>query len=713
MLWWNAHTVPLTERWWNAPIFYPIQGTFALSETLLAPALISTPLMWLGVSAVGAHNAAHMLSFPAAAMAAHALAFRLTRRHDAALIAGLAFGFHPYRASQLPHVQLLWSMFMPFALLALHQYLDGRRWRYLVIAGVCWVLNGLSSGYYFVFFAALTGFWIWWFVRERRDLFAIGATLAAATAVIAPVLLGSVYYQRQLGFSRGRGEIEAFSADVSSLWIASQHAWLPSHWSLASRPEGELYQGIVIMLLPVIGAWLAWRRLSKPSIGTAQRRLLSAGGGVAALAAVVWVTGGWQGEWLGVPLSMTKPHRLSGVAIWLFAGAVLLDGRFAGAWRRRSTFAFYALGAALMFVLALGPTAHVFDVRFMDKAPYYWFMQLPGGSAVRVPARFAMLVALCLCQAAALGFARLTPGGGRPWLVSLVALTVLADGWVPKMPVVQAPQPMTLQSISPDVPVIEVPTFSLYNDTPAMMRSFGHRHWLVNGFSGFVPPFYPALQRGLLDGDASVLDAVRGGGPLLVVVNREWDPNDNVVQMVRTMPNAILHSETAIGPAYLVSGPLRVSNASSGQPIAVTAIETNRNVLALRALNDGNVSTRWSTEAPQQVGDEMTLTLEQPATVAGIEMDFGDVPFDYPRGLRVVAEADGAPDRVVWETEIAGRAVRAALDDPARTRVFVPFPEGVLAKRVVLTVTRPSPDAFWSMAELRVFGRPPADAPSR
>ena len=713
MLWWNAHAVPLTERWWNAPIFYPIHGAFALSETLLAPALIAAPLMWSGVSAVGAHNAAHMLSFPAAAMAAHALAFRLTRRHDAALIAGLAFGFHPYRASQLPHVQLLWSMFMPLALLALHRYLDERRLRHLIVAGVCWVLNGLSSGYYFVFFAALTALWMWWFVRDRRDLFAIGTTLAGATAALAPVLLGSVAYQRQLGFSRGRGEIETFSADVSSLWIASPHTWLPSHWSLASRPEGELYQGVAIMVISLAAAALAWRSAPKAPRLAIRARLAIAGSAFAALAALVWGTGGWEGTWHGIPYSMTHPHRLMGVAIFLFAIVLLLDRRLAVARSRRSLLAFYALAAALMFVLALGPTAHVFDVRFMDKAPYYWFMQLPGGSAVRVPARFAMLVALCLCQAAALGFARLTPGGRRPWLAAVAGIAVLADGWVPAMPVVKAPPPMTLQSLARDVPVIEVPTFSLYNDTPAMLRSFGHGHWLVNGFSGFVPPFYPALQRGLLDGDASVLDAVRGDGPLLVVVNREWDPNDNVVHMVRTMPNAILHSNTAIGPAYLVSGPARVSNASSGQPIGVAAIETNRNASALPALTDGQVSSRWTTGAPQQVGDEVIITLQQPALVQGLEMDLGEIPFDYPRGLRVVAEADGEPARVVWEAEIAGRAVRAALDDPARTAVFVPFSDGVVARRLVLTVTRPSPDAFWSMAEIRVVGRPSADTPRR
>jgi len=605
-------------------------------------------------------------------------------------------------------------MFMPLALLVLHRYLDERRTRYLVIAGLCWALNGLSSGYYLVFFGVLTAMWMLWFLRERRDWIAVGATLAAASAVIAPVLVGSVHYQRLLGFTRGRGEIEAFSADLSSLWIASPHLWLPSHWSLASRAEGELYQGLAIMLIPAIALWLSLRSAPAQPSRPVRRKLLVASAMISALAFVVWITGGWVGEWHGIPYSMTHPHRLTGLAVWLCGIVLLLDARLAGAWRRRSLFAFYALAAALMFVLALGPVAHAFDVRFMDKAPYFWLMQLPGGSAVRVPARFAMLAALCLAQAAAIGFARLTPRGAAPWLAAAVSIAVLADGWVPRMPVAAAPPPMPLPSVAQDVPVIEIPTFSLYNDTPAMLRGVGHGHWLVNGFSGFVPSYYPALQSGLLDIDASVLDAVRRDGPLLVIVNRAWDPNNNMLQMMRTMPNAILQSDTPIGPAYLVSGPARLRTGTSGQPTAIAHLEATRNESRLSALTDGDLSTRWDTGAPQRPGDELRIVLGQTETVTGIEMVLGDVPYDYPRGLRVTATVDGGPPQIVWDGEVAGRAVRAALDDSKRTSVFVPFASDLVANRLTLTVTKPAQDAFWSMAELRVFaasGVPPERQP--
>ena len=35
IIWWNAHAVPLTARWWNAPMFWPSTGALAFSEMLL------------------------------------------------------------------------------------------------------------------------------------------------------------------------------------------------------------------------------------------------------------------------------------------------------------------------------------------------------------------------------------------------------------------------------------------------------------------------------------------------------------------------------------------------------------------------------------------------------------------------------------------------------------------------------------------------------
>src|SRR5262249_35921690 len=107
ILWWNAHAIPLTTRWWNGPIFWPAPAALALSEHLLGISVFATPLQWLGASPTTAYNAIFLLTFPLSAMAAHALVFALARRHDAAALAGVLFGFNAYRFAESAHLQTL------------------------------------------------------------------------------------------------------------------------------------------------------------------------------------------------------------------------------------------------------------------------------------------------------------------------------------------------------------------------------------------------------------------------------------------------------------------------------------------------------------------------------------------------------------------------------------------------------------------------------
>ena len=75
----------------------------------------------------------------------------------AAFLAGLAFAFAPYRAAQMPHLQMLAAFWAPLALLALHAYLDsGRRW-WLGVYGAAWLLQALANLYSLYFFSALVG----------------------------------------------------------------------------------------------------------------------------------------------------------------------------------------------------------------------------------------------------------------------------------------------------------------------------------------------------------------------------------------------------------------------------------------------------------------------------------------------------------------------------------------------------------------------------
>src|SRR6185436_12364312 len=179
ILWWNAHAVPLTERWRDAPMFWPMSGALVLSEHMLGLSPIASPLQWLGADPVTAYNLLFLLSFPLCALSAHALAYTLTRRHDAAALAGVVFAFNAYRTSQVAHLHILWVFWMPLALMALHRYAGDGRLRWLVLFAAMWVGQALSNGYFLLFLPVLIALWAAWFLSARRSLPRLAAIAAA------------------------------------------------------------------------------------------------------------------------------------------------------------------------------------------------------------------------------------------------------------------------------------------------------------------------------------------------------------------------------------------------------------------------------------------------------------------------------------------------------------------------------------------------------
>jgi hypothetical protein len=260
VLWWDAHTLPLTAQWWNAPMFWPMHGALALSEHLLGISVVTTPLQWLGVPAAAAYNLAFLASFPLAALAFHALLFALVGRHDAAAVGALAFAFGPYRMAQVAHLQMLWTFALPIALLALDRHRETRQARWLVLFATAWCVQALSNGYLLVFFPVLLAVWIAWYVRDARHLAAIGAAWLLGTLPLLPILLRYQQWQDALALARRYEEIEAFSADVLSIVSTSETVRLWRGLSRFAHVEDQFFPGAVVLLLVAAGIVAAARR---------------------------------------------------------------------------------------------------------------------------------------------------------------------------------------------------------------------------------------------------------------------------------------------------------------------------------------------------------------------------------------------------------------------------------------------------------------------
>ena len=339
IIWWNAQAVPLTERWWNGPIFFPSTGTLAFSETLLGLLPITAPIQWFGGSPITAYNVAFLLTFPLSALAAHALVSRLTGRHDAALIAGLVYGFNPFRIAHFPQIQVMTSYWMPLSLLGLHAYATNGKARWLVIFAAAWLMQALSNGYYLLFFPVLVGLWLAWFALSRafarRLMIIVGAWFVASLPLL-PLLWGYRRIHAAFSFQRGAGEINVFGADVSSLLDASP---LLKFWHLERfhQPEGELFPGFTAIALVVL-LLIHWLWTSKPAARVPRTCVVLLLGAVTfiGIALSALIVGPWAitvGR--STLLSVRVVSKPLSIGVLLFILALALEPRIAGAWRRR------------------------------------------------------------------------------------------------------------------------------------------------------------------------------------------------------------------------------------------------------------------------------------------------------------------------------------------------------------------------------------------
>ena len=710
LLAWNARETPLTPDWWNLPQFYPLPGTLAFSEHLLGLSLLATPVIVATGNVLLAYNIAFLVSFPLCALAAHLLAYELTRRHDLALVAGLAFGFAPYRMAQLAHVQVLSSYWMPLALYALHVFLRRREWRWLLLFAASWYLQALACGYYLFYLSVLVGLWLLWFAAGRTrpsDIGRIVVAWAAAGVAMAPIAFGYLKYQRLYGLRRWPDEIQAFSADIASLLAAPYNLRLWGWLNVVDRPESTLFPGLALVVTIAAGAILAWSVAARGDVAhlRAPRILILVALALAAVAATPVLFGPWRLEPFGIRLlSVGTWRKPLSLAVLLATLALALHPSVRAGWHRRSPLAFYSLAAVVMWVFSLGPEPTFMNERALYKAPYAWLMLVPGVDGVRVPARFWVLATLCLAVAGALALGQITTRWPRLTRAAPVVLAILmlAESWPRPVPlwVPPAARPShTRAAARLEVPLPGPDLVSLY-------RAIEHRRPLINGYSGYFAPHYAALQDSVRRSDGIALAYLTSLGPVEVVIDHDRDPDSTWRASIRGLPNAeLVHDESAYSAFRLPRTPTTVTLPSlDGDALPIAGVRTALFEEFAPRMHDGDLISRWHTGGPQAPGQEITVDIGAVRTLTGIEMQIGGYVADFPRALVVDTSADGGVWSPAWSGRTAGLAFMAALNFPQVTPIRIPI-EPRDARFIRMRQMDTEAIYYWSIAELRLFGR--------
>ena len=715
ILWWNAHHLPFSNAWWNGQFFFPSSDTLALSDHRIGLGLFATPLIQFGASPVAAYNVTFLMTWWLSAVAAYALVWTLTSNRAAAFLAGCVFGFNPFRAGHLAHVELLAAYCLPIVLLALHRWRDTRAPRWLVLLSAALLLQALSSGYFFFYMAVFVGLWLLWFGRAatRREYVQLAVALAAPVAAIAPVLLRYRRAHDVMGLARSIDEIQRFSADLTGLVTPAEPLSLWNFLDGWRRTEGELMPGVVAIALIIAAALFIRKRVppaGAPSRRVAiARRLLAAGVVVGVAAAVVpALTGALSFSLVGVDVSMSSLDKPLSIAFICGVLWLITSRSFAAARRAESMFAFYSLAAVAMWVLAMGPQVRLLGRAVLYRAPYSWLMWLPGfENSFRAPARFAMLAALALSVGAALALGKLGsrwPVFVRPATAIALAFAVLAESWIFPFPVAPSPARFEIPAGVPAAAaVLELPT-GIFEDALATFHTTEHDHRVINGLSGYNPPHYTILSRALTEGDPAGVAILRRYADIVVFSRRDHPGASTLTSLLRETPRAVPLPSTATNDVTLLAFQPAPAIEDAGpivEEVRPTAIEITPAVQPANALTDDDYETGWDSPGPQRGLETMTLSVAAAGVLSGVRLSLGRRVASFPRGLAIEVSDDGVHWAHAADADGAAAAIEAALAEPRKVDVTIRFaPRRARFVRVTQTGWAEDP---WAVVEVRIL----------
>ena len=260
---WVAHELPRHPlQLFEANIFYPEHLTLAYSEAMIVQGALAVPVVALGGSAVLAYNLVLMAGLALTGWAFCLLIWRWTGSWSAGLVGGSLAAFNAHVLVRFPHLQAQHVEFFAVMLFALDRLIVSRRFRYALLLGAGFALQGLTSVYLLVFAAWTLIFSVLARAGEWLRAGAFGMVVRFGVAgVFAAVLMAPYLYEYErlhqiTGWTRGADEQwPAVAANYLATGARLHYNW----WSRAYASEATSYNfpGVVALLL--VAAAFAFR----------------------------------------------------------------------------------------------------------------------------------------------------------------------------------------------------------------------------------------------------------------------------------------------------------------------------------------------------------------------------------------------------------------------------------------------------------------------
>lgn len=572
-LWWFRKTIlNSTYTYYTQKIYFPIGVDMGFSDISLINIVVSMPIQPV-LGLVGTYNLLWILTFALSGFGAFLLVKYLTSDVRSAFVSGLIFAFCPYHfAHALGHLNLISTQFIPIYILFFIKMIKEPKKSNAVYAGLFLLLSAFSSYYYLAYLIVFTLAYLGYRQMADRNVWnadlAKRLFLAAAVFTISasPFLFPIVrgILGKESTFVYAGGFVE-FSADLLGFFIpASFH---------------PLFKDV---FAPIYANF----------------------------------TGG--------PAENT-----------VFLGYTALILSTIAYLKRTDDAKLWATLSALFFILSLGPVLHfngIVHISFYEHSlpiplPYSVLAYIPIFSIFRVPARWDILLMLCISVLSGYGLNYISSGLDKQSL-SKSNLLYIAISCLILFEYLSIPYPMTSTEVplfykeisqeSGDFAIMDIPTW-FFPDY--MFFQTVHGKNLVEGYVSRAPdyifryfdsmPFINQLihLHGSRSG-ADILDQSFGGIGRDVL--NKYDIKYVVLHKNRMPKEDLDHAQTLLQSA-LGEKPIEYDNGSLIVYEVKEKLVDAATPTTLRALGEGwsglelwdGVPTRW-------MGQNATIVLDSP-----------------------------------------------------------------------------------------------------